>query len=254
MKTLTDATACHSTVKSTAIWKLVLTFAVVFAFVSTTHAGLINVDYDADGQAHVGNNGIFSTGGTVWNGVNGNTALVDEFGAATSVSITGSTLGGTSTQPGVHELFTDTSFIDGGAGGGTRHNISGLVAGNQYDLVVYGDKRDQFHGSAVVVTHAGGNAAPGVFGPAFGSGILPGQEGVEYVIIAGMTPYDLGGGDFGLTITAGDSGAVFTTLAGFQLRGDFTANTVPEPSSMALLGLGITGTALIARRRKTARV
>ena len=236
--------------------KALLICASMLTLVSSAQAGVINVDYDSDGTPHVGNDGVFSTTGTVWNSVSGDTTLVDESGVATGVSISGSAFGGGAVQAGVPELFSDTNFIDAGTGGGDRHDISGLSSDRQYDLAVYGYIGNQIGpqniASAVVVTHAHGNSNSGNFGTPRGTAMLQGTEGREFVTFFGLTPYELGGGNYGFTITSGETGLGISALSGFQLRGDFAA--VPEPSSMALLGLGATGIAVIARRRRSVSV
>lgn len=52
---------------------------------------------------------------------------------------------------------------------------------------------------------------------------------------------------YGFTFTGGISKVLVTSSESYQIVDDFTANSVPEPATMAVLGLGIA--ALVRRRR-----
>ena len=232
--------------------RYLLSLAALLTLAASAQAGVINVEYDGDSNTHVGNDGVFSTTGTVWNSVRRDTDLVDEFGNTTSVRIVGSTFSGFTSQSSVPTLFSETRFVDFGSGGRDQHMIIGLLSDQRYDIAVYGFALDSDIGSAVLITHDGGVSDSGVFGTPRGTATLPGSEGAEYVTFRSLLPLDFGGGFFGFRITSGDTGRAFNALSGFQLRESIP--TVPEPSSMALLGIGMTGIAFISRRKRMSKV
>jgi len=126
----------------------------------------------------------------------------------------------------------------------------GHVAPGTYDLFLYGANYDYTRGAAFNITEGGGTAVGGftstlngAFGGTKGGPFVLGDNYVEF---ANITV----GNDGTISGTWGDPGN--NPLSGLSGEGDFNGLqlvTVPEPSTIALIGLGIGGL-LCLRRRK----
>lgn len=226
---------------------------------------VVNIDYSNDSSVQTGAIGVFSTGGTFWNGVPGATALSDEFGGATGLSVSDwNVLGCSGDIQSAHELFTDTMFVDAPEGGNDSHAISGLTAGNLYDIAVYGGRKTDVLASRAAIVHNGGTAESDLFGYQSGSGAaLPLEEGEHYVTFLGLSPMKLGDGKFGFIITTAATDGLVNVITGLQLRdslqsdGDLSEDILesssthaPEPATLTIWGFGALGCAIVAYRRK----
>lgn len=233
------------------------------ALATQAQAAVINIDYSNDRVSQAGAVGAFSTTGAIWNGVSGNQDLVDEFGSDTGVSVSQWNVLGCSgdVDPGALELFADTMFVDAASGGNDWHAISGLIEGNEYDIAVYGGRASDKLVSRAAIVHGDGTAISDYFGYESGKAGLPGVEGAHYVTFTGLTPWDLGGGNFGLIIKTAATDGRLNVITGLQLRDAGQPNIVeslttqdvaslPEPASLTIWSLGALGCALAAYRRR----
>lgn len=126
----------------------------------------------------------------------------------------------------------------------------GHVAQGTYDLYLYGANYDYTRGAAFNITEGGGTAVGGftstlngAYGGTKGGPFILGDNYVEF---ANITV----GADGTISGTWGDPGV--NPISGLSGEGDFNGLqlvTVPEPSTFALIGLGIGGL-LSLRRRK----
>lgn len=225
---------------------------------------VVNIDYSSNGKVQSGAIGAFSTGGTSWNGVSGEAALSDEFGTKTGVSVSQwKVVGCSGDVQSARQLFADTMFVDSQEGGNDSHAITGLTAGNLYDIAVYGGRKTDKLASQAAIIHEGGTAESELFGYTPGSdGALPLKKGEHYVTFLGLTPMDLGDGEFGFIITTAKTNGFTNVLTGLQLRdslqgdGDLSKDILesssthaPEPATLTIWGLGALGCALAAFRR-----
>ena len=255
--------------------------------VATAQADVVNIDLNSDGTVYTGLAAAPDAAGTiaVFNGLGSGTStgLVDSFGNATSVGVD---LGGgaifnnavdqeLAADPNgdgstIANLLGDYVGLRDDDGGGIRTgNINGLVAGNAYDIYLYG-QGDNFGGGINggqntgfrIGTDVRHTSHDGVNG---GDGNL--VEDVEYVLFSGIVAdatgtivFDyfapgVGTNGTDASLVDSDTGLVdldgnvsrFAAFNAVQIVGDFTA--VPEPSSFAvILGLGFAG---LARRKRS---
>jgi len=189
------------------------------ALAGTSVAAVLNVDIEADlglDVTHVGSDGVFSTGGAYWNGVEvvtGASNLSDETGAATGVDVVwpGGGFGGTNpaSTNDLQDSGTYSSF-----------EIRDLTAGVTYDIAVYA-------GGAVAFDFTDSTGSAFVF-CAFGSPstyVLPGTDDADYCLLTDRMPADLGGGEVGFRLTPIDG-----LIAGFQIPLAGGAGPSPVPA------------------------
>jgi len=203
-------------------------------------AAVVNVDIEggtAD-TTHAGADGIFSTTGRVWNGVptNVNTlGLLDEFGSATPF---GANFSRPADTFGQVDPASSNNLQDSGIQT-TGFQITGLLPGASYDLAGY----IGFNGGFTVVDATGDRGFVGFGSPTYA---LPGIETIsggqrgDYVLFSGLIPANLGGGNFGVTISTDG------TLTGLQIRG-----AVPEPATLFLFASALLPLAWWRRRDRT---
>lgn len=225
--------------------KLVMMLVAVVVLCGAAQADLINVDFTHAGGSYGVMSGAAATGaaGDVWNGYQPEadfggygggtyTALLDSTGTATAVSLTmGAVSGWGSSYTGnpdfgdpLNSLMRDSAFIF--PGWTSTATISGLTPNAAYTLYLYGVSDNAGQNSTFTVD--------GVSKLAASSDLVgPLTEGEDYVVFTGNT----GAGSIDLAL---DGGGSFCSFNGFQLA------VVPEPATMALLGLG----AVLLRRKK----
>ena len=248
---------------------------------SATHAAtVVNVDFGTGSGTQVGLAAAPDVaGGTsaTWNGIGGASPtasdLLDSEGNATSVGLDFDSRSSFS-NPSEQELNSGQAALFGDYLSSRANNnlfdlragnvISGLVAGNLYDLYIYG-QGDNFTGTAAN-NNGGQNVGiqigseiqqTGFDGTPGGDGLL--VEGIEFVLFTeleanadGEITFDYfnPGTGAGNPIASADdadaNNARFSAINGFQIVGDFTP--VPEPSSSFLVSLSAIG--LLARRRR----
>jgi len=212
--------------------------------------------YGSHGNSTTAGSVLFGTGGTIDG--SGNPTSVPA-GNATSSGVlspitlsanfgfdNGATPNATPGQPSW--LFSSAAVSNGGTPTETftLHN----VPAGTYLLYCYGVNYDNNRGAAFAVSS--GTAHNGISATLNeNNGIHPGQtfiEGANYVFFQGVTPN--GNGDITITAIPNPLDGVGngnlpgeTDVNGFQLV------TVPEPSAVALVGLGLAGV-FVFRRRK----
>ncbi len=218
---------------------------------------LIDVDFngtDTDtGATQTGAAAIGLSSGDTWNGVGGSSnsavPLVDSQSGYTGVtmdftSLTGADVGSSSTFPTsspVYPLMRDL-LITVGATDVESVSLHGVAAGN-YVLFLYANSDTPAIAQARTTTFSA-NGVTGTSGPNnYASTLILGVNYVKLdVTVAGTGPVaGLLTIDYSNPNTADNIGQ----LNGFQL--------IPEPGSLSLLGLGVTGL-LAARRRRVVSI
>jgi len=150
-------------------------------------------------------------------------------------------------------LFGQAAVVNGGNPGiGTAANPLGQavlhnVPQGQYLLFLYGANYNDDRGAAFNVSSGVpvGGFTSTINNPGLGSPAPAYVLGTTYVEYAGVSPDAAGD----ITITWG---AVNNPISGNQGEGDFNGLQlvfVPEPSSIAMIGLGLAGTMMLRRRK-----
>lgn len=196
---------------------------------------VFNVDFnrvlDAD---HSGDDGVMSTsGGTYWNTseIGLSNLLRDEFGNFGHFAMNPWTGAVQSSAFGATSNDLQDSGYNSGGGGATFH-VSGFNPTDIIDVALYMDPNTIID----VETGAGNFVFDNNGGPY--SGVLPGNVDGDYVLISGLTPTASNELIFGGN---GHDGVV----TGAQFR----VTSVPEPSSVVLLGS--VAALLFTRRRRS---
>jgi hypothetical protein len=176
--------------------------------------------------------------GTTWNELGtglGSTALSNSAGSSSGITYTGTGFAATQDFNDTLQLLKSYSFNSGGT---ATLTFSGLTA-SSYDVVLAGagsnlDSTVSIAGYASQsTTNADSNSS---------SFILDGNY-VEFTNVAPVS------GSIVVDVVGGPgNGGSYYAVDGFQLA----AESVPEPSTLALIGLGALGLAFLVRRHRTA--
>ena len=243
-----------------------VTIAASTAMASIATADVINVQYPVTsnngGYTVYSGTGAAPDTGTVWNQAqdsNGTgtllTDLEDSQGNPTNVSLSELTSGPngqrTEKSPAVTNALLDNYlFLSGDTGTNLvdGFTISGLTAGAQYDLYLYASDGGLANGQGAAFTVNGvsfGQTGSKTTTSSATSTTIPTSDlGISYV--EGATTADASG-DIAVSFTyntvSPTNGGIFN---GFQLVGP---STVPEPTDIALFGVGALGLLLLRRRR-----
>jgi hypothetical protein len=221
-------------------------FAAV-ASIGSAQAQTVNLNFNGNGDTYTGL-GAASDSGTVWNSaesvgaVNSATfsSLVNSTGGSSTVAVTLSdpTYFNESDQSVARPAaFANPLLSDQFYGGGIAIALSGLTPDGNYDLYLYAQ-------------NGGYNSDAGTYGSTFTFGTSKTTSNV-----AGDTSGFVSTGNYvEFAVTADVSGDITGTTS-YALNGlQIQEVEVPEPSTMALLGLGALGFAFLAVRRRHSMV
>lgn len=170
--------------------------------------GVVNVDIvpstnPADGEdVYVGDDGVLSTsGGTFWNPADifvPVTNADDEFGAPTPIDFVATSSGIIFIGAATNELQND-GFVNLVEDDSLGFDFRDLSPNGVYDLAIY------IYGEAVLgafttleVTSASGVTSAGPSDEPLWT--LPGEEGKDYFLLQGLSPYEITPGVYGLTV------------------------------------------------------
>jgi hypothetical protein len=171
-------------------------------------------------------------------------ALVDNANNATGVTVTianSTGVGFKNTTSGINPAFLFSYQPYQNPGGVFTISLYGLVPSTAYNFVGYASRTSSSAGAAWAITD--GTLLSGTVANGTSMDISTGNGNAysQFVFQSDVS------GNAVIT-DSGNPGASITVLAGFQLQ----QAPVPEPSSYAVLGLGILGLIMVIRRKKAA--
>jgi hypothetical protein len=213
--------------------------ATISGNINLTAGTLINIVIGGVGYSGVGSNGGGGGGGTfIYIDQSNPLMIAGGGGGAGSRTIgSGASLG--------------TSGVNGNPGGiGGQNGLGGSPSGGSGGAGFFGDGTGHAGGSSLInaTPFAGGvgNTTYGGFGGGGGTDNQGGAGGGGYSGGAGGRNYigGGGGGSFSSTSFSNISGSVANSSDGY-----FNIQSVPEPSALSLLAVGLGGLAMMRRRR-----
>jgi hypothetical protein len=223
-----------------------LGFALGMLSVSAAHAMLINIDF---GGEQYGNEGIFGNNtDTYWEslGTAGLNNLRYADGTVSDVDVTTSFDQNFTNNDRTNDLLRDRVIGDPLTGTAAETvTFSGLSANTAYDIVLY----NGFYAQTYSIAGQGISAStdPAVLSA---NKDYPWTEGLEYAILESAMSDS--SGELVITVTPylGTNSAfgVNSAIAGLQIQQ--SAASVPEPTTLALFGLGLAGLGFTRRRMK----
>lgn len=230
-----------------------LVVAATVSFESASNAqSLWNVDFKSNNGSMSGA-AVIGSAGDFWNVLGSNpsltpvsVSLADNLGVVSSVSLSYTGVGGggfgfSSASGNPTSLMGDgiASGVNGGSGTSFAQisfTFSGLSANTQYDVVAYG---------ANTTAGAGTRFFSSISGPTLGtttgaSNDINAGPGVAYTTFTLSTD---GSGAFTFYSNFNSGVSAAGPINGFQVT------VVPEPSTFALVGIGLIGMTMFRRRR-----
>ena len=164
----------------------------------------------------------------------------------TMSSTTSQAYGNVGWGSGAPANLINSSFVRAGAGVTRTFSFAGLNPSFTYDLYLFGLGDPNAQGTEFTVTDNVGTTSQSTTGwsgmVTTGTGAVPWQLGKSYVVFTGLTPNGAGA----MNGTWADSVPLSGETAGFN---GFQLVAVPEPSSLAGLGVIGIGLAAVIRRR-----
>jgi hypothetical protein len=208
--------------------------ALLLSVVGTAAASTINVDFGPTNQALFSGTGASSDTGTTWNSLtsSGGTNLLNSLGSVTTIGVS-TTASQEYSDSGTNELLIDRTFVSG-TWDSFDVILSGLNDLSIYNLYVYGSNTN--YASLYTVGAESGFALGSVIAP-------PYSEDNHYALLNLLNST---GGSMTLNVARYNSSGA-AVISGFQLE---EISAVPEPSVIALFGLGLVGLGLARRRRQ----